>query len=262
MAETTKPRHAGKALSRGRKDGMKNEARQQRPASLPPDDNGVGQRPRRGRGAPAQSLLDTLRERIARQQIPPASKLREHEVALEFGVPRTQVREAFSALEQRGLIERIPNRGAIVTRLDIAQVFHIYQVREVLEGLCVRLATENSPPESWQEMLELFQGPMTAFVEASDFDAFIAGYERFRRRAMAAADNAVLAQMLDSIYEKTQVLIRRIIILPGRAKMGLSEHVAVLRAMRAGDARAAEDLRRRNMRSACEYLNRYQSYIL
>lgn len=261
MAETTKRRSTGRAMPRAARDGEENSARL-RSVSAPKDEEAVGRRRPRGRGADAPSLLDTLRERIARQQIPPASKLREHEVALEFGVPRTQVREAFSALEQRGLIERIPNRGAIVTRLDIAQVFHIYHVREVLEGLCVRLVTENSPPETWQELLELFEGPMTAFVEASDFDAFIAGYERFRRRAMEAADNAVLAQMLDSIYEKTQVLIRRIIILPGRARTGLSEHLAVLRAMRAGDARAAEELRRANMRSACEYLNRYQSYIL
>jgi DNA-binding GntR family transcriptional regulator len=135
-------------------------------------------------------------------------------------------------------------------------------VREVLEGLCVRLATENSSPDSWQELLELFEGPMATFVEASDFDAFIAGYARFRRRATEVAANPVLAEMLDSIYEKTQVLIRRIIILPGRAKVGLQEHLAVLRAMRAGDAQKAEELRRLNMRSAKAFLRRYQTYIL
>src|SRR5690606_7974083 len=133
-ADTTKRRPAGRAVARARPDEETRTRR--RPATSQPDGGGVAQRIPRGRGAATPSLLDTLRERIARQQIPPASKLREHEVALEFGVPRTQVREAFSALEQRGLIERIPNRGAIVTRLDIAQGFHIYHVREVLEGLC------------------------------------------------------------------------------------------------------------------------------
>ena len=58
-------------------------------------------------------------------------------------MPRARIREAFSALEQRGLVERIPNRGAVVTRLDLSQVFHIYDLREVLEGLCARLATQN-----------------------------------------------------------------------------------------------------------------------
>ena len=99
-------------------------------------------------------VLDTLRQRIARQDIPPGAKLREHELADEFGVPRTRIREVFGALESRGLIERIPNRGAVVMRLDLAQVFQLYDVREVLEGLCVRLATENVPPETWQELVD------------------------------------------------------------------------------------------------------------
>jgi DNA-binding GntR family transcriptional regulator len=207
-------------------------------------------------------LIDILRERIARQEAAPGAKLGEAELSVEFGVPRTQVREAFSALEQRGLIERIPNRGAIVARLDPAHVFHIYDTREVLEGLCVRLATSNAAKESWQDLLDLFKGPMQRYVEKSDFDAFLTGYAQFRARSIEAANNPVLAQMLDSIYEKTQVLIHRIIILPGRAEQGLREHVAVLEAMRRGDAEAAEALRRENMRSAKACLRNFQKYVL
>ena len=126
----------------------------------------------------------------------------------------------------------------------------------------MRLATQNVAPQAWQDLVELFQGPMVQHVEDSDFDAFIAGYELFRRRSLSAAANPVLTQMLDSIYEKTQVLIRRIIILPGRAKVGLQEHQSVLDAMRRGDAEAAENLRRANMRSAKDCLARYQKYVL
>jgi DNA-binding GntR family transcriptional regulator len=214
-----------------------------------------------GRG-PAPDVLQLLRDRIARQEIPPGARLRESQLAEEFGAPRTRIREAFSALEQRGLIERIPNRGAVVTRLDPSHVFHIYDVREVLEGLCARLAAENTPPESWQDLVDLFAGPMEECVRQGDFDAFVAGYERFRRRTIEAAGNPVLAQMLDSIYEKTEVLIRRIIILPGRAEVGLRQHRHVLAAMRRGDAQEAERARRENMRSAKEFLRRYQKYVL
>ncbi|MEO8204304.1 MAG: GntR family transcriptional regulator [Betaproteobacteria bacterium] len=208
------------------------------------------------------ALIDALRERIARHEAPPGAKLGELELALEFGVPRTQVREAFSALEQRGLIERIPNRGAIVARLDPADLVHIYDTREVLEGLCVRLATQNVPNVSWQDLLTLFKGPMQTYVEKGDFDAFLEGYAQFRTRSIEATRNPLLTQMLDSIYEKTQVLIRRIIILPGRAQQGLREHVAVLEAMRRGKADLAESLRRENMRSAKDWVLRYQKYVL
>lgn len=210
----------------------------------------------------APDLLQVLRARIGTQEIPPGAKLGENDLAEEFGVPRTRVREVLAALEQRGLVERIPNRGAVVTRLDLSQVFQIYDVREVLEGLCVRLATQNVPPTSWQDLLDQFKGPMGELIKREDLDQYIAGYETFRRRIVMAANNPLLAEMLDTIFEKTQVLIRRIIILPGRAEVGRREHIAVLEAMRRGDADEAERLRRANMRSARAYLERYQKYVL
>jgi DNA-binding GntR family transcriptional regulator len=214
------------------------------------------------RGKRGIDLQKVLRERIARQEIAPGSKLREQELSKEFGVPRALVRESLCALEQRGLIERIPNRGAVVVRLDLSQVFEIYDLREVLEGLCARLATLNTSPESWQDMVDMFEGPMGEFVKQNDYESFLAGYGMFRRRLIEAAANPILAGMLDSIYEKTQAIIRRIIILPGRAEHGLSEHRAVLAAMRRGDADEAERLRRVNMRSGKDYLKRYQSFVL
>ena len=203
-----------------------------------------------------------LRERIARHEIAPGAKLGENELSKEFGVPRTIVRETLSALEQRGLIERIPNRGAVVVRLDLSQVFEIYDTREVLEGLCARLATQNVPPESWQDLVEMFEAPMQEYLARGDYESFIACYELFRRRMLEAAANPVLSNMLDLIYEKTQTVIRRTIVLPGRAEIGLTQHRAVLAAMRGGDADEAERLRRLNMRSAKEYLKRYQDFVL
>jgi DNA-binding GntR family transcriptional regulator len=210
----------------------------------------------------AADIVAVLRDRIARQEVAPGARLREQELAAEFGVPRTRIRDAFAVLEGRGLIDRVPNRGAVVARLDLSQVFHIYDVREVLEGLSVRLATENTDPSSWQDLVDLFDGPMGRHVEDGDYDSFLAGYAEFRSRVADAAANPVLADMLDSIYEKTQALIRRIIILPGRAEVGLSEHRAVLAAMREGDASLAEERRRSNMASAKEYLRRYERFVL
>ena len=222
-------------------------------------------RARKGGGGAAPSILDIvqiLRERIARQDVAPGAKLGEQELAAEFAVPRTRIREVLGVLESRGLIDRIPNRGAVVSRLELDHVFHLYDVRQVLEGLCVRLATENAPPETWDEFVELFGAPMDEFVKAGDFDAFIVVYERFRSRIIEWARNPVAARMLDSIYEKTNVIIRRIVILPGRALEGLSEHRAVVAAMRAGDGEGAERLKRTNLRNAKETLRRFQKYVL
>jgi DNA-binding GntR family transcriptional regulator len=203
-----------------------------------------------------------LRERITRHELPPGSKLFENELSSEFGVSRAKIRDVLAILQQRGLIKRIPKRGAVVERLDPAQVFHIYNVREALEGVCARLATQNMPPESWQDLVTLFGKPIEDDIKRGDLEAYIAKLDIFRRRTIEGAQNPVLADMLENIQDRTRMIIRRIIILPGRAEIGLREHRAVLQAMRKGDAEAAETAKRANIRSGIEYLRRYQSFVL
>ncbi len=237
-------------------------------AARPPHSPRIAARPAPRRAARASAppnvanILDVLRRRITTQSIAPGAKLRETDLAQEFGVPRTRIRDALAALEQRGLVERIPNRGAVVMRLDLSQAFHIYDLREVLEALCTRLATANFPGDHWKKDLALFKGPAKQQIEAGDLEGYIEHYERLRRRMIEAAANPVLAEMLDIIYEKTQVLIRRIIILPGRAEIGRRQHVAMLEAMVRGDADEAERLRREGLRNAKAYLERYQAFVL
>ena len=210
----------------------------------------------------AQGIFEVLRARIGQQQIAPGSKLRETELATEFSVSRARVRDALAALQQRGLVEREPNRGAVVMRLDLSQVFHIYDLREVLEGLCARLATQNVPGDRWRRELEAFKGPIKQLIARGDLEGYIERYEVLRRTIIEAAANPVAAEMLDIIYEKTQVLIRRIIILPGRAEVGRQQHVAMLEAMSRGDAEEAERARRAVLRGAKAAVEKYQRFIL
>lgn len=207
-------------------------------------------------------MFNVLRERIARHEYRPGAKLLENDLAREFKVSRAQVREAFGALESRGLIQRIPNRGAEVARLDISQMFDIYDVREVLEGLCTRLAVQNTKPDTWQPLVEMFGKPMERSVRNGDFEDYIEKLQFLRKKTSEAANNRVLTDMLDSIHDKTRELMRRIIILPGRAVEGLQQHRGVLAAMRKGDALLAEQRKRENIRSSREFLVRFQTFIL
>jgi DNA-binding GntR family transcriptional regulator len=203
-----------------------------------------------------------LRQRISRGEIAPGTKLRETALAGEFGVNRARVRQALSTLEQRGLIERTPNQGAVVSTLDADKLFQIYDIFELLEGLCARLAAQNSDPESWRDLAELFDGPLGEAVTRADYEALFGGIETYRCRVIEAANNPMLADYLASIYDKTQVIIRRTLILPGRAEQSLREHRAIISAMQAGDAHEAERLKRENMRTARMFLEKYQKFVL
>jgi len=212
--------------------------------------------------ASQEDVLSALRDRIANHDLPPGSKLRENTLSEEFGVSRARIRDVFGALEERGLIERIPNRGAVVTRLEAGQAFELFNVREVLEGVAIRLATQNMPPETWDEFIEVFGSPLEEAIARGDLELYINVLARFRARMIEGAQSPLLVGLLDSIYDRTRVLIRRLVILPGRASQGVAEHRLMLAAMRAGDAEKAEDLKRANIRSSRETFRKFQKFVL
>jgi DNA-binding GntR family transcriptional regulator len=207
-------------------------------------------------------VTQLLRQRIANHELAPGTKLTEMDLAAEFGVPRPRVREALAALEQRGLVERTHNKGTVVTRLELGEVLAIYEAREALEGLAVRLATERSPKGHRKELLRHFTDEMPRLLADGKLDEVLSGYELFRDRVFAAANNTVIQSMVDSILERTQMVIRRAVILPGRAERGLMQHQAVLRAMDKGDAAEAERLRKLNMSEAADFVRRYHKFVI
>ncbi len=218
--------------------------------------------PSRTAACDADRLVKELRRRIVSHESPPGSRLRESELAEEFHVSRARVRDAFGILEERGLIERVPNKGAVVTRLEADRIQELFEVREVLEAQMVRLATQRAKPETWDHLLEVFGDELGRRVGENDFDAYLAAIVAFRSRCIASAENDTLKGLLDSIYDRIQGMTRRLVLVPGRAMEGLRQHQEILRAMRAGDADRAERLKRENIRSAREWFQKYQKYLL
>lgn len=208
------------------------------------------------------TVLNELRRRIVTQDLAPGAALREQELANEFGVSRARIRDTFGILEERGLIERVPHRGAVVAKLDPRRVDELYAVREVLEGLVVRLATENATPGHWDQIARLFGPTMEGLLAQNDFDAYEDAVHHFRRECIEAADNVVLRDLLDGLYDRIQVLIRRLVLVPGRALEGMYQHRKILEAMRTGNAAEAERLKRANIRSARDWFQNYRKYLM
>ncbi len=213
-----------------------------------------------GRGG--GEVLEALRRRIVDHELPPGTRLREQDLAGEYKVSRARIRDTFGILEERGLIERIPNRGAVVIRLEGHRIDELFEVREVLEAQMVRLATEKAAPESWDDLVELFGTVLGGVLARNDLDAYEDAVHLFRRRCIAAADNEVLSGLLDSLYDRTRVLIRRLVLVPGRAAEGMRQHQEILAAMRQGRAEEAERLKRANIRSAREWFHDYRKYLI
>jgi len=100
------------------------------------------------RGALVENVLDEITAAIVTGRLLPGDKLVEIEVGKQLGVSRGPVREAIRRLEQLGLVEKIPYRGAFVASLTVDDVRELHDLREPLEGLAARLVAERRDPEA------------------------------------------------------------------------------------------------------------------
>jgi DNA-binding GntR family transcriptional regulator len=205
------------------------------------------------------ALCEVLRERISNHEISPGVKLREQAVADEFKVSRARVRDALTILEQQGLVVRIPSRGAVVRQLDLDVTIQILDMREVLEGLAARLATNKAEPEYWDDLIATFEASVATPDKPTS--AYIRNYELFRHRILIAAASPMLTSTVSSLYDQTKVVMRRLLLVSDRSGKARMEHIEVLKAMRNKEAALAERLRRKAIASARQYLEQYRDLL-
>jgi DNA-binding GntR family transcriptional regulator len=206
-------------------------------------------------------IVDTLSQRIADRVLAPGSRLMEQEICDEFKVARTTAREVLTALQQRGLVTRPPNRSAVVVGLGFEDIKEILTIREVLDALCIRLATERSEPGSWQDLLDLIDGPMQKAVRKGDWVAYLGHLVPFYASTRDACGSPRLRETLRGIDERSQYVNRRLIMLPGRMEVAWRELREVVQAMRRGDGGEAERLRRASIRNQREFYVTYAPAI-
>jgi DNA-binding GntR family transcriptional regulator len=90
----------------------------------------------------SDQIYERLKQQILRGEIEPGERLMQNQVAESLKASRTPVREAFRRLEQDGLVERIPQGGVRVTRLDIETIQDVFGIRKVLEAYAIELACD------------------------------------------------------------------------------------------------------------------------
>lgn len=206
-------------------------------------------------------VVDALREGIASNDLPPGTKLREVELSQSLGVSRQSIRDAFTVLEVKGLVTRIRNRGAYVTKYDYQDVMDIYDLREALTALTYQLAARRAPEGAWDEMVELFGESMDGVIEAKDLKAFSHAIFRLDELAANYANNRFLDPVLEPITDRTQVLSRRIMLLPDRLEIGVDLNRRILQALIARDEEAVRQIFGEMMDISRNYLTKYKEIL-
>jgi DNA-binding GntR family transcriptional regulator len=195
---------------------------------------------------------DIIKNMIILREIEPGKKINEEHIAKEIQVSRTPIREALCRLENEGIVTIIPRRGAFVSDLTETNVREILLIREVLEGLVVRLAVENIDAKTLQKLRKAIEKVSNIPEEDRDLVNYTRSEVDFHSILLSASSNQMLKNMMDMVNAHLQIIRLRTVVIPERAQKTVKEHQQILNAIEKGDADSAEELMRNHVRSVRE----------
>jgi len=191
--------------------------------------------PRISRRPLHEEAVDRLRDLIVQGRLAPGTRLNERLLTGQLGISRTPLREAIKLLATEGLVELLPNRGAIVAPVEPARVAETLQVMGALESLAGELACGHASDERLAEIRALHY-EMLAMHARGDLAGYFKSNQAIHMKIVEAAGNAVLA----NTYRQLNAYARRVRYMANLSKErwdeAVREHEEILRALAARDA--------------------------
>ena len=194
-------------------------------------------------------VAEAIRSAILDRTLQPGDLLVERQLAEQFGVSKTPVREALIMLGRSGLLAQTRNRGVTVHSLTLDEIRHVYEERFLLEPWALRTIIEAGRSD--------FVESMDALRKAADFAtegnqaAQAMANRRFHRGLYSACENVLIVDVLDSLQDiialaTVTVLWEKL----SSSDVEAAEHQAILNAAVAGDAPLAESLLRQHIEAS------------
>lgn len=209
--------------------------------------------------------LPSISERIASQiradvrdgRLLPGERVTEARLTSEHNASRGPVREALRHLETDGILTFQKNRGVSVRRLTRDDFVHILEVREALEGLAARLiAPMTRGGGAIGELSELFKR-MGRAVAAGDLERYNQQlYVRFHSLLVASSQNPVLVRQWEQLNLDVFRQQFRPLVSLNLVRVAHEEHHGLLSALRAHDAKQAEECARQHVAHFTEFVRR------
>jgi len=188
-------------------------------------------------------------------------KLDERKLAEELGVSRTPVREAISRLEQEGLVETIPRRGAFVVRKNKKEILEMICVWAALEGMAARLATQQATDKEISNLRKLFATFDDTDATAAQIDEYSETNIRFHQTIMKLSNCDLLIQMADGLFIHMRSIRSQTIKERNRASQSIIDHIRIIEALENKDTDLAERLVREHALNLAEHVKKYVEYL-
>lgn len=208
--------------------------------------NSSNETPALGAQTRQEAVIDGIRAMILSGKYLPGQRMVQDELASQFGVSRTPIREALNHLAHEGLVTISSYKGAVVTKFSYQDLVDIYTVRAALESHATYLAAARLDEDGITRLESLLTEMREAFQQ-KDFERLVSTHEQFHQAIYSAADvellyNLILRYMgLSSIYQRLSLSVGR------GAHDPIHEHIDILQMLRFQEAEYASGLIRTHL---------------
>lgn len=193
-----------------------------------------------------------LESAIISGDVAPGTTLNEVKLSAEMGVSRTPIREAIMQLEHAGLVETIPNRGAVVVGVTRNDIYDIYMIRTRIEGLAARRMAESATDEEIASLKEVVE--LQEFYLAKKDNLQVCQLDsRFHEMLYYSCRSRPLRQMLTLFLTHIRKP-REISVKSGRAADSTREHRKIVEAIEKHDPDLAERMMDEHVTNARDYM--------
>ena len=187
-------------------------------------------------------------------------RLDERQLAQQFGISRTPVREAISQLEREGFVRSVPRRGVYVARKTRREAIELITAWAALESMAARLATQNADDEDIAALRRMFVTFEGGEVQAK-LDEYSEVNIEFHQAIIRMSRNRVLIDLAENLFTHMRMIRRKTIAEMDRADRSISDHMNIIEALEARDTARAEELVRNHALGLAEHVERYADYL-
>ena len=202
-------------------------------------------------------VFNLLQNDILDGKYQPGDSLIETRLSDELGVSRTPIREAIRQLELEGLVQAIPNKGAVVTGISAKDIEDIYTIRMAVEGLAARWAAEKITSGELEELKEAVDLE-EFYTQKNDTTHLLKFDSMFHEIIYKASKSKPLMHTLSTFHHYVQRARSASLSSPGRAQKVLEEHKVILQAIMEHNQEMAEKLIVEHIRNASYNLIKQQ----
>ena len=193
-----------------------------------------------------ERVASTIRKAIVDGSLPPGTRLVEAALVKQLGVSRVPLREAFRVLEGEGLVTIHPHRGTWISELSDAELLELFAVRAIFEGYAAEMLAA-VPKEDVVVRLERIIDGMKASVSEHRLENYYGLAGEFHEVLVGGCGNSILVRQYDQIKRQLRRYQAAMSRLPESAEQSIVEHGAIVKAIRAGEGRAAAQAAREHI---------------